>query len=443
MLCLEMSKRASFFCRNSFLAFLFTLQLLPIEPMLGATPKIFVDSQILLQAFGWNSMNNGVPSRWYQLLGERASDIKEFGFSTIWLPPISRSVSPQGYMPGDYYDIGEKGTPTFYGDREQLQDCLKKLHSARLLVLEDIVINHRCAGKQDSNGIWNQYSFPSNKAAWSEWAICHGEFGGTGHKDTGFGFAPAPDIDHFNQTVQGDIVSWMLWLKQLGFDGWRYDFVKGFDPKFVSLFDSRTRPFFSVGELWTDMSYQGSSLNYDQNAHRQLLCDWLNSAGKTATAFDFTTKGILQAAVNGEYWRLKDPQGKAPGLIGWWPERSVTFIENHDTGSQQGFWPFPKEKVLQGYAYILTHPGIPCVFWEHLYDWNLKKDIKDLIEIRRRNGISSKSSLIINKAEDGLYAAIIDEKLAVKLGWKDWNPGPPFSILCSGEQYAVWARKRQ
>ncbi len=32
-----------------------------------------------------------------------------------------------------------------------------------------------------------------------------------------------------------------------------------------------------------------------------------------------------------EYWRLKDAKGKPPGLMGWWPSRAVTFLENHDT----------------------------------------------------------------------------------------------------------------
>lgn len=43
----------------------------------------------------------------------------------------------------------------------------------------------------------------------------------------------------------------------------------------------------------------------------------------------------IQEAVKGELWRLCDPQGKPPGVMGWWPSRSVTFIENHDTGSTQ------------------------------------------------------------------------------------------------------------
>jgi hypothetical protein len=30
-----------------------------------------------------------------------------------------------------------------------------------------------------------------------------------------------------------------------------------------------------------------------------------------------------------------DPQGKPTGVMGWWPSRAVTFLENHDTGSTQ------------------------------------------------------------------------------------------------------------
>jgi alpha-amylase len=44
---------------------------------------------------------------------------------------------------------------------------------------------------------------------------------------------------------------------------------------------------------------------------------------------------LEQEAVKGELWRLRDPEEKPPGVMGWWPSRSVTFIENHDTGSTQ------------------------------------------------------------------------------------------------------------
>ena len=45
--------------------------------------------------------------------------------------------------------------------------------------------------------------------------------------------------------------------------------------------------------------------------------------------------GVLQEAMGrGEYWRLIDSQGRPPGLLGMWPSRAVTFVENHDTGAQ-------------------------------------------------------------------------------------------------------------
>eukprot|EP00951_Prasinocladus_malaysianus_P000149 scaffold1145_cov34-Prasinocladus_malaysianus.AAC.1 len=67
----------------------------------------------------------------------------------------------------------------------------------------------------------------------------------------------------------------------------------------------------------------------------QCLCDWIDHSGESSTVFDFPTKGILQYAITHcEYHRLaKD--GKPTGLIGWWPERAVTFVDNHDTGGSQ------------------------------------------------------------------------------------------------------------
>lgn len=69
-----------------------------------------------------------------------------------------------------------------------------------------------------------------------------------------------------------------------------------------------------------------------QDAHRQRIVNWINDARGNATAFDVTTKGILHAVFErSEFWRLRDAAGKPPGLMGWWPSRAVTFLENHDT----------------------------------------------------------------------------------------------------------------
>ena len=44
-------------------------------------------------------------------------------------------------------------------------------------------------------------------------------------------------------------------------------------------------------------------------------------------------QGIIQEAVTRkEYWRMIDGQGRPPGVLGIWPSRAITFLENHDTG---------------------------------------------------------------------------------------------------------------
>ena len=118
-----------------------------------------------------------------------------------------------------------------------------------------------------------------------------------------------------------------------------------------------------VAEIWSSLSYgaDGKPAASQDDSRRELV-GWVREVGgPAATAFDFPTKGVLQAAVQGELWRMRDKDGRAPGMIGWLPEKAVTFVDNHDTGSTQRMWPFPADKVMQGYAYILTHPGIPCI----------------------------------------------------------------------------------
>ena len=64
---------------------------------------------------------------------------------------------------------------------------------------------------------------------------------------------------------------------------------------------------------------------------------------------------VLQAAVQGELWRMKDGSGKAPGMIGWMPEKAVTFVDNHDTQPCQSLesWVEPWFKPL-AYAHTVT-----------------------------------------------------------------------------------------
>jgi len=309
-------------------------------------------------------------------------------------------------------------------------------------------LNHRCAHKQSPNGTWNIFG---GKFSWGPEAIVRDDpnFQGRGNPSSGDIFHAAPNIDHSQDFVRRDIKEWINWLRtDIGFDGWRLDFVRGFWGGYVKEYIEASNPAFAIGEYWDSMAYEGGNLCYNQDAHRQRIVNWINATGGSSSAFDVTTKGILHVALHNQYWRLIDPQGKPTGVMGWWPSRAVTYLENHDTGSTQGHWPFPRDKLTQGYAYILTHPGTPTIFYDHFYDFGLHDTITELIDARTRAGIHCRSTLKIFHANNEGYAAQIDENLVMKLGQFDWNPSKENNLSGSwqkfvdkGADYKIWIRQ--
>jgi alpha-amylase len=398
-------------------------------PLASAGPLDGNSSDVMLQGFHWYSYQT---YPWWGVIQNNAATIKSGGFTMVWLPPPSDAASNEGYLPRRLEVLDSK-----YGTRANLVSALSALNNNGVRPIADIVINHRVGTTN-----WADFTQPT----WGSNAVCRGDewSGATGNADTGDGYSAARDIDHTQTYVQDSIVNWMnTTLKGVGFAGWRYDYVKGYHGSYVGSYNSRTAPYFSVGELWTDLD-----LN-NPNPHRQLIMNWIDATGGRSAAFDFTTKGLLQRAVQyNEFWRLRDSTGKPAGAIGWWGAKSVTFIDNHDTGPSypsggQNHWPFPGDKVLQGYAYILTHPGIPCVYWVHYFDWGHKAALNTMISIRKSKGITSTSTVSIQAADSSKYAAIItgnSGKVAMKIGYGSWSPGAGWTLATSGNNYAIWTQ---
>eukprot|EP00239_Pterosperma_sp_CCMP1384_P006863 CAMPEP_0197854428 /NCGR_PEP_ID=MMETSP1438-20131217/24657_1 /TAXON_ID=1461541 /ORGANISM="Pterosperma sp., Strain CCMP1384" /LENGTH=767 /DNA_ID=CAMNT_0043469163 /DNA_START=187 /DNA_END=2490 /DNA_ORIENTATION=+ len=411
----------------------------------GTGPACGQGYEIFLQAFNWESWRSQVG--WYNELATRLDEFKDAGYTAMWLPPPSTSVSEQGYLPTDLYNLNSK-----YGSEEDLKNLLRRMRERELKSVADIVINHRCASSQ-KDGKWNQFG---GRLAWNESVItCNNpQWGGSGARSTGDEYEAAPNIDHTQEMVRKNLQSWMQWLRQhIGYDGWRFDFVKGYSGHFTREYIDATVPTLAFGEYWDACGYSDGVLDYNQNAHRQRTVDWCDSTGGTSGAFDFTTKGILQEAVaKGEYWRLVDAQGKPSGVLGIWPSRAVTFIDNHDTGSTLNHWPFPSDGLQQGYAYILTHPGTPAIFWDHWEDQTLREVITDLIKLRKKRKLHARSRLKILVARAEFYSAVIDDKVVMKIGPGDWSPNQHpetmmedsrWEIACSGDNFAVWDRDTQ
>ena len=397
--------------------------------------------EVMIQGFHWTT--DVSTTKWYDVVKNNAANLQNAGFDAIWLPPPSKSTGGMGYIPTVWYDLNNA-----QGTQAQLVSLITELHNKNIKVLADIVVNHR-GGTLG----WYDFSTPSWNTPAQTWSICsNSNISASGQKGTGNPdydpaqaglkspgttglFTAARDLDHSNVEVRNGIKTWMLWLKnEIGFDGWRYDFVHGFDGKYIKEYNDATSPYFSVGEL----------LEGDRNRIVKWL-DYTKAGTNTAssTAFDFGTKSALQNAFNDNNLSyLKDGSGKASGLIGVWPDKAVTMLDNHDTGPVpygQDLWIFPGSKVLNGYAYILTHPGTPMVWWPHYFDWGIRTEIDKMIKLRKDNLLSSTSTLNIVAATNNLYAAIIDDKVAMKLGSDNWSPsGTGWTLKISGNNFAIW-----
>jgi alpha-amylase len=387
---------------------------------------------VLLQGFHWFADDYWYhpPKGWWGVLADRAGDVGKAGFDLIWFPPVSNG----SYYPNQWYNLDSQ-----WGKKEDLLRAVKAMHGAGVKVVADIILNHRNGTKD-----WADYTNPD----WPTTVIVRNdEWQGSPksmYDDEGQGDFGCRDLDHRAPVVQNDAKVFLRWLKNtIGFDGWRYDMVKGYPGYYVGMYDTASAPVFSVGEFY--------------DANRQLLVNWIdstdNSQGKAnaATVFDFTTRYNLVAAVENERYELLSDNGRPSGLIGWWPAKSVTFVENHDTSPRDvNFLPNASQEYktqrLLGYAYILTHPGIPSVFWPHFFDWgsDYRARLQALINIRKSAGITSTSRMGILEATNELYAAVIDgdnSRVVVKLGknW-GWNPGDGWKMAASGDRYAVWTQ---
>lgn len=205
------------------------------------------------------------------------------------------------------------------------------------------------------------------------------------------------DLNTYSTTVQSRLKNWGDWLAdEIGFDGFRLDFVRGFQESFVAdwvnnlpLLNSSQR--FIVGEYW------GADYR---------IRDWVNNVandGADVDGFDFPLKNTLKDMCNGNQSSFDMAGLNHAGMVrnnsgnGLPGTSIVTFVDNHDTGKEHDKW--VTQDFNMAYAYILTHEGRPCIFYPHFYSVtqidahnssyqvtapaSLKSDIKKLIHVRK------------------------------------------------------------
>ena len=413
---------------------------------------------IMFQSFGWDEFAQTRVSNeggLYEFYNARTGVLKANGVDMIWLPPPSASTGDVGYFPTEWFNFSK----TSWGTEAQLRKMLANMNARGLYPIADVVVNHRngTTGWTDfTNPTWGCETICSNDDAANPAKVYTG-CRPSGALDTGEEFKGSRDLDHTNLTVQNGVKDFLSRLKALGFKGWRWDVAKGFAPVYFGNYIQASQPYYSVGENW------------DRNATN--LKNWIdgtyaggiNSSTTVSGAFDFSTYYALSGALKtNNFTNLKNSfTGAMNGLAGQigYAEKAVTFVDNHDTFV--GKEAFLGNNIPKAYAYILTHPGIPCVFAPHYYGGSYTKDgvtrnyssgyaaaINKLMIARKTAGIDAWSSVTIDQSVVGLYAAYIkkrnsdtDPVIAMKIGSNSWSPsGTGWVLAASDTDYAVWLK---
>ncbi|MBF1079345.1 MAG: alpha-amylase, partial [Prevotellaceae bacterium] len=234
---------------------------------------------VMLQAFYWDSFKD---TRWTKLQ-KQAADFNGY-FSLVWLPQSGKTNSSlsMGYDP--YYFFNQNSS---FGTAEELRSLIKIFRTNNIGAIADVVINHH-----QTNGWWTfpretygseTYQLQTNDIVANDDAQNAGYTTAaqaardgvtlSRNYDEGDDFSGMRDLDHKSANVQRIVKAYEHFLvNDLGYIGFRYDMVKGFNGSHVGDYNDAAGINFSVGECWDNSN---------------TIINWINTTGKRSAAFDF------------------------------------------------------------------------------------------------------------------------------------------------------------
>ncbi len=396
---------------------------------------------VLMQAFYWDCpKEEKVEKAWWNRVAKEVATLARAGFTALWLPPAGKAANggtSMGYDVYDYYDLGcfdQKGSvKTWFGSETELRSLIKRAHECHMSVYADMVLNH-CSGAdeeevnlRDGKKRWTKFTPKSGKFA-RDWTCFHPSPYLVDDPGT---FGTMPDFCHINPRVSTNMLMLAKWLiEDVGFDGLRYDFVKGFASWIVRAIHDRTYrrsgkvlDVFGVAECWDGDAFIDS---------------WIDSVNNWSThnvgAFDFPLRYRLKDMCDQYGFSLRNLE-KGGVLLKDRPRQAVTFVENHDFRGGDGDDEVFFDKIL-AYAYILTHEGYPCVFWKDYFVYGLAAPgqptgIEALVQAHEKYAGGGTNNLWV---DDVFYAM-------ERTGFGP-QPGLVFALNNSGEVQTRWLQTR-
>ncbi len=332
----------------------------------------------MMQAFYWDCPKlENQEFQWWNFLSSKVPELKQAGFTALWLPPACKAANlfgnmSMGYDPYDYYDLGDidqkSSIKTWFGSKDELVSLITTAHANDIAVYADMVLNHTSGADEeelnplDNVSRWTKYTPKSGKFS-RNWACYHPSVYERWDNND---FDGMPDLCHRSPYVYSELMKYARWLiEDIGFDGFRYDFVKGYGAWLITAILER---FYKKGgsKLYSPF---GVGEYYDSND--VYISDWLQQTNafsdNPVSVFDFPLRYRLKQLCSDNDFSLKILPQPGTVVTDGLSKYAVTFIENHDTAGSD---PVITDKML-AYAYILTHEGYPCVFWQDYYNYDL------------------------------------------------------------------------
>ena len=391
---------------------------------------------VMLQGFSWNAYE---AAQW-KALEAQTTEFKGF-IDLVWVPQSGKCVETwqvMGYKPYYYFNHNSS-----FGTEDELRSMIKTFKNNGIGTIADVVINHRNTEgwftfpAETYNGVTYQM-LPTD--------ICKNDDGSktltqatkegvnlSNNNDEGDDFGDCRDLDHKSANVQKVVKAYLKFLKEdLGYIGFRYDMVKGFNASHVGDYNTATGIQFSVGEYWDGVGN---------------IKNWINNTGKKSGAFDFPFHYNMTNAIKYNDWRKLNDASLMSDVS--YRQYAITFVENHDIqvrednsngGSKD---PIPPTYIPAANAFLIAMPGTPCIFQPH---WKAyEHELKSMIEARKLVGITNTSSYSNYASNTQYFANAVNgtnsRKLLVVVGIPSMMTTPSkteYTRILSGKNYMYY-----
>ena len=456
---------------------------------------------VMLQAFYWaHEGNTATPYKefgsvdWADLNNE-SGDLAKY-FDLVWLAPSQETADFTGYLPMNYgnqgiaEDFSGHHGHSPWGSANDLRNLINNLHKGGAKVVADIVLNHTSAGHVDEYegddknwcdwtlndfGRYGQYQIDWTWLTaeeemfaddYMEGRIDRSKTGDCGNHDPAtltpddkvvsykggtfnwdyqeYNSKYSRDLAHGKKEVREMSRAYLTWMRDsIGYDGFRFDFMKGIHGSHLFDYLRATAPYFCVAEVFDgDIDKQGGFL-YDANY--------------STYVFDFPGKFSVYNAAIREYQlqNLKNFSSKdyKPLIFTDKKKYAVTFIDNHDS-FHEGSNLYGTENMMDdrqarmALAYLLSMPGVPCIVYPY---WNNhKEECMAFIKARKAAGVHSESEVVGEWAGSGsdgdnYYTAIIKGTkgyVFLKLGYDCVPNDAPMEASPDGKAWkCAWANR--